>query len=349
MKVIHFDSGLGNQMLSYCEYLAVKRMHPDEACYLETIVYEIPEADSTICQWNGFELERIFGIKDPNIREIFSDDTWEEVKREIQESKFWEKDFNWPIYFNQVFSDHGLKLKNLRGDFESNSKRKKSVLSKVKNTRLYEGLAENDLYQRIKLIMKSRRYVSQDYQKELFVEEKEDAYLGQRLTFKFRDSGIERIEQEIRSVFCFPEFTDERDKALAKELRETDSVAIHARRGDMLYTSKKYYTGGFFRRAVHYIKKKVSNPVFYIFSDPGSIEWCVEHPRMFGLDFKKDKVFFVDWHSGEESYRDMQLMAQCKHNIITNSSFGWWGAFLNNNPGKITISPEIEINTTWHC
>ena len=67
MKVIHIESGLGNQMLSYCEFLAIKKVNPGEDCYLETIVYDIPECNDIICQWNGYELERVFNIKDKNI------------------------------------------------------------------------------------------------------------------------------------------------------------------------------------------------------------------------------------------------------------------------------------------
>ena len=52
MKIIHIESGLGNQMLSYCEYLAIKKMNPDDDCFIETIVYDIPECNDVICQWN---------------------------------------------------------------------------------------------------------------------------------------------------------------------------------------------------------------------------------------------------------------------------------------------------------
>ena len=116
----------------------------------------------------------------------------------------------------------------------------------------------------------------------------------------------------------------------------------------MLPTSGKYYKSGYFRRAVGYMKRHVKNPVFFFFCDPDSARWCREHNAIFGLNPKRDKIVYVSCNGGENSYRDMQLMAQCRHNIVTNSSFGWWGSYLNRNPGKITISPETDINTTHH-
>ena len=109
------------------------------------------------------------------------------------------------------------------------------------------------------------------------------------------------------------------------------------------------YNYGYFKRAVNHIRKNVSQPVFVFFTNTGSIDWCRENARTFGLDYSKDKVFFVDWNKGTESYRDMQLMSYCKHAIITISTFGWWGAYFIDNPHKITISPEIAIDTTFHC
>ena len=129
-------------------------------------------------------------------------------------------------------------------------------------------------------------------------------------------------------------------------IHDTNSVSIHARRGDLLFLNGHCYKFGFFKRAVRYIKKHVKDPVFIFFTDENSIGWCEENEKIFGLDFKKDRVEFVTWNKGEDSFRDMQLMVECKHNIFTESTFGFWGAFLNSNPDKITCAPDVTISST---
>ena len=129
-------------------------------------------------------------------------------------------------------------------------------------------------------------------------------------------------------------------------IRGCNSISIHARRSDLLFVNGYCYKYGFFKRAVKYIKKHVENPVFFFFTDEKSVGWCEINEKMFGLNFKKDKIYFVDWNKGEDSYRDMQLMAECKHNIFTESSFGFWGAYLNTNPDKITCAPDPTILAT---
>lgn len=111
----------------------------------------------------------------------------------------------------------------------------------------------------------------------------------------------------------------------------------------MLFVNGYCYKYGYFKRAVRYIQERIENPVFYFFTDEKSVGWCQENEQIFGLDFQKDSVHFVDWNKGTDSYRDMQLMAACHHNIFTESSFGFWGAYLNEHPDKITCSPD----PTW--
>ncbi|MCD7883764.1 MAG: alpha-1,2-fucosyltransferase [Lachnospiraceae bacterium] len=142
------------------------------------------------------------------------------------------------------------------------------------------------------------------------------------------------IEKKIRSVFTFHELNDKKNAETAKKIMDSNSVSIHIRRGDYLQTSNLGGVIGedYYKKAIDYIEKRVQNPVYIVFSD--EIEWC-RHT------LKNLKAVFVDWNTGTDSYKDMQLMSLCKHNIIANSSFSWWGAWLNPNENKIVIMPEV--------
>lgn len=346
MKVVHIESGLGNQMLSYCEYLALKKMNPNDDFYLETIIYDIPECNELICQWNGYELERIFGIDTPpNIKTLFSEKEWEKVMADIRDSKFWLRNWNYPVYITQALNNHGILLKNLRGDFEEFSASRKTSfgLPKYRQTFLFRYAN----YIRKKYIKRNKqpKKFSSD---ELFIKTDENIFSGQKLLFKYNGTDIERIEDDIRKAFVFPTISDDKNNEAIKMIKNSNSVAIHARRGDMLGYNFDCYVSGYFKRCVDYIRSKVKEPVFFFFCDPQSAEWTRKHPNVFGLNLKRDEIYFVDWNMGLDSWRDMQLMAQCKHQIITRSSFGWWGAWMNQNPDKITCSPDISINTTHH-
>ena len=121
MKIIHIESGLGNQMLSYCEYLAIRKQNPEDKCYIETVVFDIPECNEVINQWNGYELERIFGIKVPNIKQLMSEEQWEKFVSMVRESEFWHKNWNYPVYITKALNAIGIPVENWRGDFETDS------------------------------------------------------------------------------------------------------------------------------------------------------------------------------------------------------------------------------------
>ena len=150
---------------------------------------------------------------------------------------------------------------------------------------------------------------------------------------------------DVRSVilkkFAFPPTMDERNRALIEKLSHTESVSLHIRRGD--YVNHHLFRGicdlDYYKRAVEYMEKQVTPHVYCIFSN--DIEWCETHLR----DLLPNKVIiYVDWNKGAQSFVDMQLMSLCSHNIIANSSFSWWGAWLNCNPYKVVIVPQKWLN-----
>lgn len=351
MIVLHIESGLGNQMLSYCEYLGLKHTNPNQDFYIETIIFDIPECNELICQWNGYELEKIFGINTPrNIKTLFSEDEWSLIMQEIRATEFWNHNWNYPVAFTEVFKRHGLELVNLRGDFDPNHnivgtgyQQKRSLKDRIRDSyigqnlkRFFNSIRESHL---LKLADKSQN---------VFRPIQGNAFTGQWLNLLYRNNKREIIDHQIRGIFQFP-VLDGKNKDFACYLKSVNAVAIHARGGDALGGLAWCYKYGYFKRAVKHIRKYVENPVFIFFTNPGSVEWCKQNASVFGLNPEKDIIKFVDWNKGEDSFRDMQLMATCKHAIITPSSFGWWGAYLNSNPDKITISPDIIIDTTYHC
>lgn len=343
MKIVHIESGLGNQMLSYCEYIAIKKANSEDDCYIETIIYDIPDCNDVISQWNGYELDVIFGINAPNIKDAITSEKWDIVKFLVTQSEFWKKSWNYPKYITEALKQISIDVINARGDFEANSPSKVKKL--INNLREY--FTHNTLFGcTLKRLLP---YRSRNIETELFVSSKENIFTGQRLLFNHVRSGIERIKDEIAESFVFPPFNDEQNKKFSDFLSSKNSVFIHARRGDMLGRNGWCYKYGYFKRATTYIKSHVENPVFVFFTDPRSIMWCKDNADIFGLNLKTDVIRFVDWNVGSQSFRDMQLMSYCKHGIITNSSFGWWGTYFIKNPEKITISPLKELNTTYHC
>jgi len=148
---------------------------------------------------------------------------------------------------------------------------------------------------------------------------------------------FQAIEKDIRAAFRFPEMSDEKNISLAKRIKENSSVALHVRRGDYI---QHPILGGlcdeeYYKKSIDYINEQVESPLFIIFSN--DIAWCKEQ-------FGNLNAVFVDWNTGRDSYIDMQLMSMCKHFIIANSSFSWWGAWLQASPDKIVISPKKWVN-----
>lgn len=348
MLVVHMDSGLGNQMLDYAEYLSIQKSNPNQTCYLENLIYELPEKSGMFSMWNGYELKRIFGIEVPNVKELFDKKQWEAIKKEVENSEFWKDDWNFSPYIVEAFKKQGLELNNygkIPGKKLQKPKNLKGLISYSKSKFFQTGIGYHiKRWSRMILAEKIVQKMNDGY--DIFRKYPEDSFVGHSFAFKYKGFGIEKMEEEIRKAFQFPPITDEKNLGILELLQDSNSVSIHARRSDLLFLNGHCYKYGFFKRAVKYIKKNVENPLFVFFTDENSVGWCEENEKIFGLDFKKDRVEFVTWNKGENSFRDMQLMAECKHNIFTESTFGFWGAFLNRNPEKITCAPDVTILAT---
>lgn len=161
-----------------------------------------------------------------------------------------------------------------------------------------------------------------------------DGYWQSELYFK-------HLEREIRNDFKFRNELLGKNKKISLIIEKSNnSVSLHVRRGD--YLNPEFYKKfgsvcdeTYYRKACNYINSQLDNPIYFIFSN--DIDWCREN-------IKINNANFVDWNLGDNAYIDMQLMSMCEHNIIANSSFSWWGAWLNKNPNKIVVAPSKWFN-----
>jgi hypothetical protein len=143
--------------------------------------------------------------------------------------------------------------------------------------------------------------------------------------------------EEIREDFKFLLPLDNINAQLAIHINNVNSVSLHVRRGDYVSNKKASSVHGvcsieYYRSAIEYIAFKIDNPYFFIFSD--DIPWVKNN---LNIEFPCQ---YVENNFGIESYNDMRMMSLCRHHIIANSSFSWWGAWLNPRIDKIVIAPK---------
>lgn len=146
------------------------------------------------------------------------------------------------------------------------------------------------------------------------------------------------FKSAILHAFQFPSLSGkDPNNLILQDISHTMSVAVHVRRGDYLNNlilqhhglcSKEYYTA-----AIERINKQYPGAKFYFFSD--DIAWVKKELQQLVVH-----SFLVEGNEGRNAWKDMLLMSKCKHQIIANSSFSWWGAWLNTNTEKTVIAPE---------
>lgn len=152
---------------------------------------------------------------------------------------------------------------------------------------------------------------------------------------------LDFYRSQLLSDFEFRTQPNKKNQNLINQMGEVNSIAVHIRRGDYL-TNKEFSRVhnvldlNYYDDALRLIKSKISDPQFYIFSD--DIDWAKVNIRIDG------KCTFVH-NPKESSIEDLRLMKACKHNIIANSTFSWWGAWLNSHPNKMVIAPIEWLKT----
>ncbi|MFT5295392.1 MAG: hypothetical protein ACI9YH_001406 [Colwellia sp.] len=195
----------------------------------------------------------------------------------------------------------------------------------------------NTIFSRIqrKLFGLNKSHVKEELYSEVRLDKMKHVYLD---GYWQSDLYFAEIAEEIRSDFIFSNSLSERNIEISEKIKISNSVGIHIRRGDYITNQHAYNEYGricdlaYYTEAIELIQLQINTPHFFVFSN--DIEW-VKHNVNFSYP-----VDFISWNLAKESFVDMELMSLCKHNIIANSSFSWWGAWLNNNKDKVVLAPS---------
>ncbi len=147
-------------------------------------------------------------------------------------------------------------------------------------------------------------------------------YINEKFSLRFRNVELNKQNSDIKQLIL-----------------KTNSVSLHVRRGDYLQPvifskmgnicTKEYYS-----EAMKIINEKMETPVYFIFSD--DCDWAKKN--LFA-----ERIYYVDWNIGTNSFIDMYLMSLCKGHIIANSSFSYWGAYLSQK-NVVTVYPKRWYN-----
>ncbi len=317
MIIVRITSGLGNQMFQYAFYRLMQERYPKTEVRADLTWFHANN------DHHGFELERIFAgvsgsdfmLQKASMRQLFHVTGLIPNLVSGKGGKAFERFRRYPNRILREFTQ------------------KKCAPQRIDELELCFGngqMSAEELYTRVMNLDTTKDW----YLAGFWIEE---MYYKERLM-----SG--KLQKEL----VFPalgersatEIQKRTNVSLAEKISRQNAVSIHVRRGDYLTTySSDFIALGreYYEQAVRYIEQYVESPVFYIFSDDSAFV-----REEFGWI---DNYVVVTGNEGNDSFRDMQLMSLCKHNIIANSTFSQWGAFLNQNDGHTTIYPRSYMRT----
>jgi len=172
------------------------------------------------------------------------------------------------------------------------------------------------------------------FRKELLKKYHEDVYLD---GFWQSEKYFKDVEDEIKKNLLVITEPSPANRQMLSVIEKTNAISVHIRRADYVTNAKTLSFHGicsmeYYQKAAELIKSKVDNPVFFVFSD--DIGWAKQN-----INFNSQQ-YFADMNNADTNYEDLRLMYSCKHHIIANSSFSWWGAWLNRSKEKMVIAPQ---------
>jgi len=228
---------------------------------------------------------------------------------------------NYDLHGGYQLNHYNLKLESAtKNDLSIFSKlSKKQKIFSFFNPKLPKNVKEHGLNFKTRLLeVKDNSYIKGYFQSEKY-------FVG--------------IKSEILETFSLSNYS-KYTLEMEKQINESkNSISLHIRRGDYVSNKQANEVHGtcdlnYYYKAISYLKDKFNFEQIFVFSD--DIKWCENNLKIDGIKL----IFVKSIENKLLPHEDIFLMSQCKHNIIANSSFSWWGAWLNNYPEKIVIAPK---------
>ncbi len=211
-----------------------------------------------------------------------------------------------------------------------------------KDIEAFDNAQKKDLLNRVKRRLLGSEFITHyeqgfQYQTFPFDDNIANRYIG----FFQSEKYFKSYRPIILESFKFPQDGYKKSQEMRDKINSCDAISVHIRRGDYVTNQNANQFHGtcnddYYYNALRKITNGLDNPQLFIFSD--DLDWVKLHLK---FDIP---CHYIDFNNGDRSHFDMELMSLCNHHIIANSSFSWWGAWLNDKPNKKVIAPRNWFN-----
>lgn len=286
---------MANQAFQYIFARYYELSHPGEIMYMDDSYF----AQNTV--HNGYELEKVFGIKPHMLSEYFDKESWQYILQERKNGKS----------VTQILMENGFDICMISevGDGHKTFNPFSGKVMPIPTSGYFPEILEypGDVYYHGYWINKNwfKKY------KEIFLKE-----------------------------FSFPQIVDEKNRAYLEKIKNTQSVAVHIRRGDYVSLGWAYSEKECRKLVEAFAKGRPEKWSLYVFSD--DIEWCKENQKTLGFE-SFDEITYVEGNVQGRNYIDLQLMSQCKGMIMSNSAFCYLAALLNREKQFVLNPTKREV------
>jgi len=299
MKIQFFNGGLANQAFQYIFARYYELSHPGEIMYLDDSYFSLHTVH------NGYELEKVFGIKPHFLSVFFDEDVWKFLLEEKRNGKS----------VPQILCENGIEM---------------YMLSEV-----------GDNYQHFNPFQGKVTLVPSNIYEPMIQDAPGDVYYH---GYWLNKDWFDKYKNTFLKEFTFPPIQDEQNRKYQEQILNSHSISIHIRRGDFvnlgIAMDTIHYKNLIIRFATELklhpeLEQNIKKWNIFVFSD--DINWCKESAAEIGLHAFGNAVF-VEGNTNGKNYIDLQLMSMCEGMLMSNSSFCYLAALLNTGR-KITVNP----------